>query len=449
MRKGGTPIRNFDAVVIGGGITGAGIARDLSMRGVKTLLLEKNSFGQATTASSSHMIHGGLRYLMYDRLTTQTTCWDSGNILQIARKNLTRLPILWPVYRGHAHGIETVETLLESYDQFQVMKGGLKHLRLSKEETLSLIPGLKAEGLVGALSFDEWWVNPVELVQKNLESAKKYGAQIEEKREADEFIFQSRKIVGLKSAGEEIYAKIVINAAGPWIDEVSQLAQIRIPLRLQKGTHLVYKEKLIPFGLILQTQDERYVFVIPSPQGTLIGPTDLATKEKPGQIKTSEEEIQYLLKTAAHYLPSFPSRYDSTIVGARPILAQKGNEKLLSRGFEVLDHLKRDGIEGFITIGGGKMSDFRLMAEETSNLACEKLGVQAPCKTALETLDGKPLSPSSFKRPSSTLERFLKAYPRLRETHAFLHLALAFLRHSVYSQKTSSEFTSYYSQLAP
>ena len=84
------------------------------MRGLKTLTLEKKSFGQATTASSSHMIHGGLRYLMYDRLTTQITCWDSGNILQIAGKNLIRLPIIWPVYQGHAHGIETVETLLES-----------------------------------------------------------------------------------------------------------------------------------------------------------------------------------------------------------------------------------------------------------------------------------------------------------------------------------------------
>lgn len=392
------------------------------------------------------MIHGGLRYLMYDRLTTQLTCWDSGNILRIAGKHLTRLPILWPVYRGHAHGMETVETLLESYDQFQPMKGGLKHLRLSKEETLSLIPGLKAEGLLGALSFDEWWVDPVELVQKNLESAKKYGAQIEEGRGVDEFIFQGRKIVGLKSSGEEIYAKIIINAAGPWIDEVAQLARIRIPLRLQKGTHLVYKEKIIPFGLILQTEDERYVFVIPSPQGTLIGPTDLATEEKPGQIKASEKEIQYLLETTARYLPSFPRKFDSTIVGARPILAQKGNEKLLSRGFEVLDHLKRDNLEGLITIGGGKMSDFRLMAEETANIACKKLEMNAPCKTALETLEGKPLSPSSFKRPSSSLEGFLKTHPRLRETHAFLHLALAFVKHSVSPQGAKAEFISYYAR---
>ncbi len=415
------------------------------MRGLKTLTLEKKSFGQATTASSSHMIHGGLRYLMYDRLTTQITCWDSGNILKIAGKNLIRLPIIWPVYQDHAHGIETVETLLESYDQFQPMKGGLKHLRLSKEETLSLIPGLRTEGLIGAVSFDEWWVDPVELVKKNLESARKYGAEIEEGRGLDEFILKDRRIIGLKSSGEEIHAKILINAAGPWIDEVAGLADIHIPLRLQKGTHLVYKEKLSAFGLLLQTMDQRYIFVIPSPQGTLIGPTDIATDEKPGRITTSEEEIQYLLKTALHYLPSLPVKYDSTIVGARPILAQKGNEKLLSRGFEVLDHEKRDGLGGLITIGGGKMSDFRLMAEETSDLACKKLGIKNPCRTALETLDGETLVPSSFRRPSSALQGFLKARPRLREAHAFSHLAFAFLRHLARSHPKNPEFKSYYS----
>jgi glycerol-3-phosphate dehydrogenase len=144
-------------------------------------------------------------------------------------------------------------------------------------------------------------------------------------------------------------------------------------------------------------------------------------------------------------LPSWPAKYDSTIVGARPILAQKGNEKLLSRGFEVLDHEKRDGLGGFITIGGGKMSDFRLMAEETSNLACEKLGIKNSCRTALETLDGETLAPSPFRRPSSILEGFLKARPHLREAHAFSHLAFAFLRHLSHSHPKSAEFKSYYS----
>ncbi|MEK7745615.1 MAG: FAD-dependent oxidoreductase, partial [Elusimicrobiota bacterium] len=141
---------DFDAVVIGGGITGAGVLRDLALRGLNAVLLERGEPGMATTASSTHLIHGGLRYLLYDRPTTHATCWDSGNIRRIAAPLLTRMPIVWPVYRGHSHGLETVETLLESYDSFQRMKQGLPHLRLSAPATLRLFPGLSREGLLGS-----------------------------------------------------------------------------------------------------------------------------------------------------------------------------------------------------------------------------------------------------------------------------------------------------------
>ncbi len=398
----------------------------------------------ATTAASSHLIHGGLRYLLYDRMTTQTTCWDSGNILRIAGSRLQRLPILWPVYAGHAHGMESVETLLEIYDHFQPMKGGLDHLSLSKEETLKQVPGLKKDGLIGAVSFDEWWVDPVGLVNDNILSAQKHGAEIKTGHVVEKIISSNNRVSGVQVNGTEIQARIVINAAGPWVDEIAHLAGTRIPLRLQKGTHLVYQKKLCPVGLILETPDQRYVFVIPSPQGTLVGPTDIATDEEPGHIRSSDEEIQYLLRSVTNYIPDFTQHYDSTIVGARPILAQKGNEKLLSRGFEVLDHAKRDGIEGFLTIGGGKMSDFRLMAEETANLACVKLGVKTSCRTALETLDGEPITAPPFPRPTSPIEGFLKSRPRLREFHAWVYLAFAFLRHLISRKAASAPFNSHY-----
>src|SRR5580704_5192459 len=147
------------------------------MRGLRTLLVERRQPAMGTTITSTHLIHGGLRYLLYDRLTTHTTCWDSGHIVRIARPLLQRLPILWPVYKGHSHGLATVETLLESYDGFQRMKLGLAHLRLSAAEALSLVPGLEPEGLLGAVSFDEWWVDPAALVAANLDSARRHGAE--------------------------------------------------------------------------------------------------------------------------------------------------------------------------------------------------------------------------------------------------------------------------------
>jgi glycerol-3-phosphate dehydrogenase len=197
----------FDAIVIGGGITGAGVLRDLALRGAKTVLVEKGELGQATTASSSQLIHGGLRYLLYDRLTTHATCWDSGHIVRIARPLLTRLPILWPVYRDHRRGLETVETLLESYDGFQRMKEGKKHLRLSALETRRLVPGLKEDGLVGGLLFDEYWVDAVQLVRANVASAVARGRHGADKTDVTGFAFGPQKMgvrLRLSEGQEEI-----------------------------------------------------------------------------------------------------------------------------------------------------------------------------------------------------------------------------------------------------
>lgn len=421
----------FDVVVVGGGVTGAGVARDCAMRGLRTLLLERGRPGMATTVSSTHLIHGGLRYLLYDRLTTHTTCWDSGHIIRIAGPLLHRLPILWPVYADHTHGLETVETLLEVYDHFQEMKGGRRHLRLSAEETLRLVPGLQAKGLRGAVSFDEWWIDPIALVNANLDSARRHGAEVATDSPVTGLLRSMGRIDGVQAGDRQIRAGVTINAAGPWVDRVAQMAGTRIPLRLQKGTHLRYDDKLTPVGLLLEAVDRgRYVFVVPSPQGTLVGPTDLPAPEDPDAVATTPDEVSYLLASVRRYLPAFPERFTETTIGARPILGQAGSEKLLSREYEVFDHARRDGLEGLLTIGGGKMSDFRVMAEAVTDLACAKLKHPAVCTTFRETLDGRTVgSIPEFPKAAPSLKRFLRRHPRLREWHALGHLGVAFARH--------------------
>jgi glycerol-3-phosphate dehydrogenase len=351
--------------------------------------------------------------------------------VRIARPLLIRLPILWPVYAGHSHGLETVETLLESYDGFQRMKLGKPHLRLSAEETLALIPGLKPQGLRGAVSFDEWWVDPEALVNANLDSARRHGAEVRDHCPVTALVRTLDRVQGVELGDETVRASIVINAAGPWVDKVARLADLRIPLRLQKGTHLVYKERLTPYGLLLEAVDRgRYVFVVPSPQGTLVGPTDLPAPEDPDAVATTQDEVRYLHASVARYLPRFPERHDATIVGARPILGQAGSEKLLSREYEVFDHERRDNLSGFVTIGGGKMSDFRVMAQAAADLACAKLKHPLVCRTQHETLTGEPVSSiPDFPRPWRPLKRFLRNHPRLRELHALSYLGGAFSRH--------------------
>jgi glycerol-3-phosphate dehydrogenase len=439
--------RKFDAIVIGGGITGAGVLRDLALRGFRALLLERGALGAATTAASSHLIHGGVRYLLYDRLTTHATCWDSGLIARIARPLLTRLPILWPVYRDHRRGLETVETLLESYDPFQRLKGGKIHLRLSAQETRRLVPALKKEGLRGGLLFDEYWVDAVRLVTANVDDARRNGAEV--RVGADVVGFERGKDrptpeSGVRvhfSTGEEatFWASVIINASGPWADQVASLAGATLDLRRQKGSHLVY-DRCPPMvgngplgvGLLLEAVDrERYVFILPGLEKTLVGPTDLNDSEGMSQLKTTGEEIQYLLSSCQRYFPDFPIRFDRTVVGARPILGQRGPEKLLSRGFRVVDHGAEGGPDRLITVAGGKMSDFRLMGEEATDAAARYMGPGGPGRTSDISLDGIPVTDSlRGNPPSPQFKKFLNNHPRLREIHALFFLGAAYARHS-------------------
>lgn len=423
-----------DLLVIGGGVTGAGVLRDAALRGLSGVLLEPGKPGGATTASSTHLIHGGIRYLLYDRLTTHATAWDAGNIVKTAGALLKRLPIVWPVYRGHSHGLTTVETLVTCYEPFQRMKEGLPHLRLSAGAVAELLPGIAREGLLGGVSFDEWWVDAEGLTERNLAAAQAGGAEVRLGWRAVGLLREGSRVVGAVAQGprgerEELRAKVVVNAAGPWVDAVARLAGLSIPLRLRKGTHLVYDRPLTPVGLLVEAVDRgRYVFVVPYAGGTLVGPTDLESPGGPDEVRTTPDEVEYLLASVRRYFKDFPTAYARTVVGARPILGQSGSEKLLSREYEIFDH-GAQGAEGLVTAGGGKMSDFRLMAKDTVDLACAKLGKGAECTTHAVALDGAPAAPRpEFPRPSRSLKVFLRRHPRLRELHALSYLGAGLAR---------------------
>ncbi|MBK8872192.1 MAG: FAD-dependent oxidoreductase [Elusimicrobia bacterium] len=431
----------YDALVIGGGITGAGVLRDLSLRGVRALLVEKNTLGRATTAASSHLIHGGLRYLLYDRLTTHASCWDAGHIVRLASPFLTRLPILWPVYRWHRRGIGTVEALLFSYDTFQRLKSGKSHVRLNAAETLRLAPGLSPAGLVGGLIFDEYWVDPVRLTRANMDHAIRAGARVEEHTEAVKItpINGGLSVVLRLADGvvQTVSARSVVNAAGPWADAVAQGAGARVPLRLQKGSHLAYGSLPIlgrtpfPLGLLLEATDRgRYIFSLPGSEKTLVGPTDLAFDGDPTSLRTTTDEIDYLLASCRRYFPNFPTRFDSTTVGARPLLGQSGPEKLLSRGYQVFDH--SPVAPGMFTVAGGKMSDFRLMGQEAADAVVRWLGCSTPSCTAAMDFDGNKVDVSDAGAPPSARRRaFWDAHPRLREWHALAFLGAEYVKQNL------------------
>ncbi|MFA6094053.1 MAG: FAD-dependent oxidoreductase [Elusimicrobiota bacterium] len=426
-------MEHFDALIIGGGITGAGTARDLALRGLKVLLAERDVPGSGTTSASTHLIHGGLRYLLYDRPTTLSTCWDSGHIVRASRRLLRRLPVLWPVYRGQLRGFATVETLLESYDGLSSMKYGRPHLRLSAQTVSRLVPGLKTEGLLGGLVFDEWWVPAVRLVEENLASAHRAGAQVRLKTEVLSLWKEEGRVLGAVLRGpdgkeERVQADITVNAAGPWVGQIARMAGCEIPMRLRKGTHLIYPGQWasltasrVPLGLLLEAVDrQRYVFIIPGDGRTLVGPTDLDGGQDPDKTASTAEEISYLQASARRYFSNIPERFERAVCGARPILG-RGPEKLLSREFEILDHSRRDGIPGFVSAAGGKMSDFRLMGEDAGEAVRRLLGRGGPCRSHLEDLSGNPITEIP-PHPRPRIPFFLRRAPRLRELHALAYL---------------------------
>jgi glycerol-3-phosphate dehydrogenase len=164
-----------DVCVIGGGVTGAGVARDLSLRGLSVLLLDKGDWGAGTTGGSSWMIHGGPRYLEFDWDTTRLSTQDAGYIVSIARNLVYRVVFLIPVLPHDRNNIERMETAMEVYDRFQPLKKAHPHRRLSAEEALTAEPGLTHE-LIGAVTMEEWGVDPYRLVYANVEDAVAHGA---------------------------------------------------------------------------------------------------------------------------------------------------------------------------------------------------------------------------------------------------------------------------------
>ncbi|MFH2202466.1 MAG: FAD-dependent oxidoreductase [Elusimicrobiota bacterium] len=365
------------AVIIGGGITGAGIYRELRRAGLRTTLVEANKqLGSETTFNSSWLIHGGLRYLAYDPNMTAECCRDAGRIRDEFPQLLTRLPFLWPIYEGDKHGLETVESLLEVYDGFSKDKGARPHMRFNAEETLRIEPGLKARGLRGALCFDEWLVDPRRLTAAVAAAATGGDGEILTGREVIGFVQESGRIGGVQLAdGTTLRSRWVINASGPWTNRVAALAGLEIPMRLQKGVHLVYPGRLTRCAILAEAVDrKRHIFFIPSGDVTLLGPTDTPFDDDPGAAGAEEADVEYLDASMRRIFPALPAQGLAPRTGVRPILGQSGPEFLLSRDFEVIDHELRDGVQGLVTVTGGKMTAFPSMADAARRLLMYKLG---------------------------------------------------------------------------
>jgi glycerol-3-phosphate dehydrogenase len=387
-------------------VTGAGVARDLALRGLSVLLLEKGDWGAGTSGASSWMIHGGPRYLEFDWDTTRLSCQDAGHIVTIARNIVYRVVFIIPVLPHDKNNIERMETAMEVYDRFQPLKKAHPHKRLTADEAHQAEPGLTDE-LVGAVTMEEWGVDPHRLVYANVEDAVAHGARALNHTRVVELVRDGGSVIGVRyrasdGATSEARARVVVNAAGPWSPEVAAMGGVSVRLRPAKGIHLVYPHRISNFSISAESIDGRDLLMVSHGDFTLLGTTDDDFYGDLDSVDVIEDEVDYLLQAFERIFPNIRAyRPVRTTAGVRPTLFKwRRYEDELSRRYEVIDHAA-EGVQSFISIAGGKLSMYRLMAEETSDAVCRKLGHQAPCTTATSPLPGN----ESDVEPASELAR--------------------------------------------
>jgi glycerol-3-phosphate dehydrogenase len=388
---------SVQVLIVGGGINGAGIARDLALRGVRCALVERREFGSGTSWASSGMIHGGLRYLQKDPEVTLHSCVDSGAIQRIAPHLVFRIPFLMPVFPEDPIGPELVEVGLEMYDRYQPFKNGRPHTRLSRAEALRLEPALSPR-IECAFTLDEWGVDAARLCAANALDAAERGAAVMTHTEVVEFLREpgGGRVVGARARdclnGEEIRieAALTMNATGPWASAVARMADAKVPLRPGKGIHLVFERRISNLAVYARGVDGRDMFTFPHEQNSMAGTTDDDFYGDLDRLEATGDEVAYVFEAMERSIPSIRQhRVVHTTEGVRPTLYAFGcSEDDLSRDYAVIDHGARDGVPGLYTIAGGKLAAYRLMAEDASDRLCAALGVHGPCLTATTPLPG-------------------------------------------------------------
>ena len=391
----------FDLVVIGGGINGAGIARDAAMRGLKTALVERDDFGSGTSSRSSRLIHGGVRYLEHGHLhLVFESSRERRTLMRIAPHLVRPLRFTWPVYRGARVPRWKLNVGLFIYDALAAFRNVANHRSLGASEVAACEPLLRREGLVGGAQYFDAATDDTRLTLANAMAAEEQRAVVLNYAEAVRFLREGERIVGAvvraAAADRDIEARgaVVVNAAGPWSDDVRALDErgVNANVRATKGVHVaVSRERLAPRGALtlLSPIDGRVMFVLPSLATTIIGTTDTPTDERPDEVRASRQDVEYLLATANAFFPSAKLGAGDVIAtwaGIRPLIASGFTSDPSSASRE--HRIERSG-SGLISVTGGKLTTYRAMAADVVD-AVERAVGRRPTRerTAREPLPG-------------------------------------------------------------
>jgi glycerol-3-phosphate dehydrogenase len=350
--------------VIGGGINGAGITWELARKDYDVVLFEKGTCGAQTSSATTKMIHGGVRYLeglhfglVHEALRDRA--WLLRNLPQLVHK----IEIILPIYSDSPRSRLEIRVGLMLYDLLAGRHNIARHRSLTKDQILARAP-LTPHELRGGFSYWDAQVDDNALVRTVVDSAARDGATIRERT----------PVVGLKHDGGGWIVRtndgashfdMVINAAGPWMNELLERNGIRARYRLSlvRGSHLILKKRVSDYGLLLQSAtDRRVFFVLPWKGTTLVGTTEVVQTEPPDSVHASEEEIEYLLARFNRYFRDKLTRdgIESTFAGVRPLVGRSANPSAIGREYRVIRR------ESLINVFGGKMTTFMSLAKRVS-----------------------------------------------------------------------------------
>jgi glycerol-3-phosphate dehydrogenase len=446
-RLAGVDGATFDAVVIGGGMAGAGVARDLALRGASVALFEKGDFASGTSSKSSKLVHGGLRYLELGDFGLVRECLREKATLERLAPHLVRpLPFLIPVYRGSNRGRLRIRFGLRLYRRLTPGKKGERYRMLRTADALALEPALQSSGLRGVGYYvDDLLLSPERMCLENVLSALRHGArahnycQVEEVLRGADGVIQGVRVRDLLTDGvHTVRASVLINCAGPWVDRLREMAGVtdrttRV-VRTTKGVHCVLP-RLTDRAVYLSGEDERMIFLIPWREFSLVGTTDTDFDGDLDRLWATRDEVDYLLEAVRRVVPDPRVSLDHvayTYAGVRP-LSWDGSvpASRVSRDHKVVV----EGVDGrLLSVTGTKLTCFRSLAEDVGNRVMARLGRTTRSSASRLTLDGadeqagrvearawmdvsEEMAASGLSRETlqTLVETYGRAYPRVLE----------------------------------
>ena len=408
-----------DLLVIGGGITGAGVARDAAMRGWRTVLVEQQDFGAGTSSRSSRLVHGGLRYLETGDLRLVLEANRERRILlRIAPHLVWPQPFIFPLHRGDRIALWRLAAGMWLYDALALFRNVKTHRMLGKRALLEAEPMLRERGLLGGARFYDAQCDDARLTLATIRSAVHSGAQVANYMAVRALERTAGRVVGaqledrLTGARGTVRASVVVNATGPWADRVRVLEDSGATPLLQptKGVHIVVdRHRLDHRDAIVFTSpiDGRVLFILPWGKLSYIGTTDTDTSEPPDRLTVSADDIVYLLRSANARFPNARLGVEdvrASWAGLRPLLADRDHKTASSRTRE---HAIVYGSGGMITVVGGKLTTYRAMAGEVVDRAARELRERRPRADAPGT-DEDPLPGGETADLSQFRERGLE-----------------------------------------